>query len=146
MFWLPGGRVFDGAWAEDRPLRGTAMEPGGALSLATFDGKTLLGDGTWDKATRAPAGRLLSDARPAQGGGGGPPPAWETRVARPGGGGLAGVFRGLRPHGAATLEEGGLTFAAEYDGARTIAEGPVPVRKEVRHSNRRIFFFLIFFK
>jgi hypothetical protein len=33
--------------------------------------------------------------------------------------------------------EGGATYAAEYDGARTIAEGAVPVRKQVRRRRRR---------
>jgi hypothetical protein len=44
---------------------------------------------------------------------------------------VEGLFCGLRPQGAATLVEGGVAYAAEYDGARTIAEAPVPVRKQV---------------
>ena len=76
-----------------------------------------------------PAGRIASGGPPAQGGSGGPPPEWRGRAELPGGAVVEGVFCGLRPHGPATLAEGGVTYAAEYDGARTIAEGPVP--KEV---------------
>jgi hypothetical protein len=131
LFWLPGGRVFDGTWAEGFPLQGAAMEPDGALSLATFDGRTDLSTG-WSVAERALAGRVLSGGPPAQGGGGGPPAAWVGRVELRGGAVLEGELRGLRPHGPATLAEGGATYAVEYDGSRTVAEGPVPaMRKEV---------------
>jgi hypothetical protein len=86
----------------------------------------------WDNAERAPAGRVASGGPPAQGGGGGPPPAWRARVELPGGAVLEGGFVGLRPAGPATLAEGGgETYAVEYDGSRTVAEGPAPVRKEV---------------
>ncbi len=45
--------------------------------------------------------------------------------------------RGLRPDGPATLAEGGgAARAVEYDGARTLAEGPVPLHKEVRRRAR----------
>ncbi len=50
--WLPGGQVFDGAWAEGFPLQGTAMKPGGILFRATFDGKTDLTADSLDSATR----------------------------------------------------------------------------------------------
>ena len=134
MLWLPGGRVFDGAWAEDCPLQGTAMEPDGALSRATFNGETYLGDG-WYKAQRVPVGRIVS-GRPPPGGSGGPPPAWEGRAELADGTTMEGVFRGLRPDGRATVTEpGGAAHAAEYDGERTFAEGPVPVRKQA--SRRR---------
>jgi hypothetical protein len=33
-------------------------------------------------------------------------------------------------------ERGGAAYAAEYDGERTIAEGPVPVRKQARRPAR----------
>ena len=143
VVWLPSGRVFDGAWAEHCPLRGTAMEPDGALSLATFDGKLgteYLDDGSWAKAKRAPAGRVASGGPPPPGGRGGPPPAWAGRVELRGGAVLEGRLRGLRPDGPATLAEGGgAARAVEYDGARTLAEGPVPApRKEVRTPRARI--------
>jgi hypothetical protein len=35
---------------------------------------------------------------------------------------------------ARALVEGGVTYAAEFDGERTVAEGPVPVRKQVRRA------------
>ena len=147
--WLPGAqRVFDGAWAAGFPLQGTAMEPGGALFRVAFDGTTELKAG-WDKAIHgdwawtgwrndAPQARLLSGGPPLQGGSGGPPPAWKGRVElRDGGAVLEVLFSGLRPHGPATLVEGGVTYAAEYDGARTVAEGPVPVRKQVLRATPR---------
>ena len=50
---------------------------------------------------------------------------------------MEGVFRGLRPHGRATVtERGGAAYAAEYDGERTVAEGAVPVRKQARRPAR----------
>jgi hypothetical protein len=130
VLWLPDERTYDGAWAGDNPLQGTAMEPDGALSRATFDGETFLGVSNWHKAQRVPAGRIVS-GRPPPGGSGGPPPEWEGRVELGDGTKIAGVFRGLRPHGlAAVTEPGGAAYAAEYDGERTFAEGPVPVRKQ----------------
>jgi hypothetical protein len=138
VHWLPGGRVFDGAWAECRPLQGTAMEPDCTFSRATFDGKTILYDGTWDTAERAPGGRVVSGGPPAQGGSGGARREWEAEVAMADGTTLRGAMRGLSPHGPATLvERGGATYAAEYDGSRTVAEGPVPVRKQVRRPAAR---------
>ena len=134
VMWLPDECTYDGAWAGDRPLKGTAMEPDGALSRATFDGETGIPSG-WDKAQRVPAGRIVS-GRPPPGGSGGPPLEWEGRVELGDGTLIAGVFRGLRPHGRATVTEpGGAAYAAEYDGERTFAEGPVPVRKQA--SRRR---------
>ena len=128
--WLPGGRVFDGAWAGDCPLQGTAMEPDGALFRAAFDDKMDIED-DWDKAERVPAGRIASGGPPPPGGGGGPPPAWEGRAELADGTAVEGVFRGLLPHGRATVtERGGAACAAEYDGERTVAEGPVPVRRQ----------------
>jgi hypothetical protein len=133
--WLPDERTYDGAWAGDYPLQGTAMEPDGALSRATFDGETFLDVSNWRKAERVPAGRIVS-GRPPPGGSGGPPLEWEGRVELGDGTLIEGVFRGLRPHGQATVTEpGGAAHAAEYDGERTFAEGPVPVRKQA--SRRR---------
>ena len=137
--WLPDGRVFDGAWAGGFPLQGTAMEPDGALSRAAFDGMTYIH--RWEQAERIPAGRVVSGGPPPPGGKGGPPPEWLGRVELADGTAVEGAFRGLRPHGPATVtERGGAAYAAEYDGERTIAEGPVPVRKQVRRpgGNRRI--------
>jgi hypothetical protein len=136
VLWLPDERTYDGAWAGDRPLKGTAMEPDGALSRATFNGETYLGDG-WYRAQRVPVGRIVS-GRPPPGGSGGPPPEWKGRVELADGTLIAGVFRGLRPHGLATVTEpGGAAYAAEYDGERTFAEGPVPVRKQASLRRRR---------
>ena len=135
VLWLPNGRVFDGVWAANRPQQGTAMEPdrdGALLFRATFDGQTPLNADTWSQAERTPAGRIASGGPPPQGAPGGPLPAWEARVELPGGAVLEGTFCRLRPHGLATLTEGGVTYAVEYDGSSTIAENPVPVRKEVR--------------
>jgi hypothetical protein len=134
--WLPDGRVFDGAWADDRPLQGTAMEPDGTLFLAAFDGKALLGADTWNTAERAPAGRVASGGPPPQGGRGWPATAWKGRVERANGTAIEAEFCGLRPRGPATLVEGGVTYAVEYDGEWTVAEGPVPVRKQVRRAAR----------
>jgi hypothetical protein len=136
VLWLPDKRTYDGAWARKRPLQGTAMEPDGALSRATFDGKTPIKSG-WHKAERVPAGRIVS-GRPPPGGSGGPPLEWEGRVELADGTTIEGVFRGLRPHGPATVTEpGGAAYAAEYDGERTFAEGPVPVRKQASRRRRR---------
>ncbi len=134
VLWLSGGRVFDGVWAESFPQHGTAMEPGGALFRAKFDGKSFLSQ-AWYAAERVPAGRVASGGPPPHGGTGGTPPEWRGRAELLGGVVVDGVFRGLRPHGSATLEAGGVTYAAEYDGARTIAEEPVPVRKQVPPRN-----------
>ena len=146
LLWLSDERTYDGAWAGDYPLQGTAMEPDGALSRATFDasyqspveddGKTILEHG-WYEAQRVPAGRIVS-GRPPPGGCGGLPPEWEGRVELADGTMIEGVFRGLRPHGPATVTEpGGAAYAAEYDGERTFAEGPVPVRKQASRPCRR---------
>jgi hypothetical protein len=130
VVWIPGGRVFDGAWAGDCPLQGTAIEPDGTLFRAAFDGKSFLAV-NWDKAELVPAGRITSGGPPRPGGSGGPPPAWEGRAELRDGTAVEGVFRGLRPHGRATVtERGGAAYVAEYDGERTVAEGPVPVRKQ----------------
>jgi hypothetical protein len=138
VHWLSGGRVFDGVWAEGFPQHGTAMEPGGALFRAKFDGKSLLGAVSWAKAQRVPAGRVASGGPPPHGGSGGQK-IWRGRAELLGGVVVDGVFRGLRPHGSAVLAEGGARYLAEYDGARTIAEEPVPVRKQVRRpAHRRI--------
>ena len=134
VMWLPDERTYDGAWARGCPLKGTVMERNGALFRAAFDGETWLCDG-WYKAQRVPAGRIVS-GRPPPGGSGGPPLEWEGRVELGDGTLIEGVFRGLRPHGPATVtERGGAAYAAEYDGERTFAEGPVPVRKQA--SRRR---------
>ena len=110
------------------------MERDGALYRATYDGRT---GSNWDKAERVPAGRIVSGGPPPHGGSGGPPPAWAARVELADGTVVEGTFRGLRPHGAATVtERGGAAYAAEYDGERTIAEGPVPVRKQARRPAR----------
>jgi hypothetical protein len=138
MLWLPGGqRIFDGAWAGDSPLQGTAMEPGGALSRAAFDdGKLSLPD-SWDKVKRAPAGRIVRGGPPPPGGSDGPSPTWEGRVELTDGTTVEGFFLGLRPHGAATVtERGGAAYAAEYDGNATIGEGPIPLRKLVSRAAR----------
>jgi hypothetical protein len=127
VMWLPDGRVFDGEFAGGYPLRGTAMEPGGALFIAAFDGKTVLSAANWQAAVRAPGGRVAAGGGPPRAGGGGGP--WPARVALPGGAVLQGTFCGLRPHGEMTLEEGGVVYLVEYDGSRTVSEGPVPVRK-----------------
>jgi hypothetical protein len=131
--WLGDGRVFDGAWAGGFPLLGTAMEPdnGGALFRAAFDGRTVFSAANWGKASRVPVGRVAAGGAPPRGGGGGPATVWKARVELQSRAMLEGAFCGLRPHGPATLAEGGVEYAAEYDGARTIAEGPVPVRKQV---------------
>jgi hypothetical protein len=135
--WLPDERTYDGAWARNCPLQGTAMEPDGALSRATFDGEMYLNASNWHKAQRVPAGRIVS-GRPPPGGSGGPPLEWEGRVELGDGTTIAGVFRGLRPHGlAAVTEPGGVAYAAEYDGERTFAEGPVPVRKQASRRRTR---------
>ena len=146
VLWLPDERTYDGAWAGGYPLQGTAMEPDGALFRATFDGETDLSEGAWlgflklsgwHKAQRVPAGRIVS-GRPPPGGSGGPPLEWEGRVELADGTLIEGVFRGLRPHGPATVTEpGGAAYAAEYDGERTFAEGPVPVRKQASRRRRR---------
>jgi hypothetical protein len=135
--WLPDERTYDCAWAGGYPLQGTAMEPDGALSRAAFDGETDLLASNWDKAERVPAGRIVS-GRPPPGGSGGPPLEWKGRVELGDGTTIEGVFRGLRPHGPATVTEpGGAAYAAEYDGERTFAEGPVPVRKQASRRRRR---------
>ena len=127
---LHDGRVFDGTWVKGRPLQGTALEPDGALFRARFNGRTWLTIADWGKAVRAVAGRVAAGGPPATGGGSGPAAAeWEGRVEMAEGTSVEGWFRGLRPHGRATVTEpGGAAYAAEYDGKRTIAEGPVPVR------------------
>ena len=67
-----------------------------------------------------------------------PPPVWEGRVELQDETVVEGVFCGLRPHGlAAVTEPGGAAYAAEYDGERTFAEGPVPVRKQASLRRRR---------
>jgi hypothetical protein len=127
VLWIPGGRTFDGVWAKDCPLQGTAMEPGGALFHAAFDGKTFIPSG-WDKAARVPAGHIATRRQACRRH---LPPAWEGRAKLADGTTVDGVFRGLRPHGRATLtERGGAAYAAEYDGERTIGEGPMPVSKQ----------------
>jgi hypothetical protein len=136
VLWLLGGRIFDGSWADGRPLRGTAMEPDGALFLAKFNGKAFLDNANWGKEERAPSGRVACGGPPRQGGSGGPPPAWEGQVELLGGAVLSGVFRGLRPDGPGTLSEGGgEARGGEYDGSWTIAEGHVPM--EVCRRRRR---------
>jgi hypothetical protein len=130
LLWILGGRAFDGAWEGAYPLQGTTMEPDGTLFRAVFDGETLLDDSNWYEAERVPAGCIVS-GRPPPGGSGRPPPEWEGQVELADGTTIEGVFRGLRPHGRATVtERGGAAYAAEYDGERTFAEGPVPVRKQ----------------
>jgi hypothetical protein len=131
LMWLPlparPGKqiVFEGSFAEGCPVEGTAMEPGGALFRVAFTHRAPLSAKTLHAAKRTPAGRVTSGAPPAEAGGG-PPPPWSTRVED-------GVFRGLRPDGPATLvERGGAAYEAEYDGTRTIAEQPRPVRTQVR--------------
>jgi hypothetical protein len=132
LLWLPGGnRVFDGTFADGFPLQGTALESDGALYYVALDGQTYITTAFSDKAARTPAGRVVWGGAPPQGEGGGPSPTWTARVELPDGVVLEGEFHGLRPDGLATLVEGGATYAVEYDGARTIAEGPEPVRKEV---------------
>ena len=147
VHWLRGGqRVFDGEWAAGFPLRGTAMEPDGTLFRVTFDGETLLSADSLDKAihgdwawigwrNKASAGRVAAGGSPPQGGDGGPPPAWRGRVELGDGTVVVGTLHGLRLRGPATVvEPSGATYAAEYDGVRTLAEGPVPVRTQVRRA------------
>jgi hypothetical protein len=136
VLWLPGGRVFDGTFAEGFPQQGTAMETGGALFHAAC-GKELLGAASLNTAGYTPAGRVAGGP-PPQGGNGSLAVAWRARVELPGGTVVEGMFRGLRPHGPATLVEGGgAAYAVEYDGVRTLAEGAEPLHKEVRTSAAR---------
>jgi hypothetical protein len=132
VLWHPGGRVFDGIFAGGNPLQGTLMETDGALFHAIFAGKSLQGVASLALAECTPAGRIASGGQPPQGGDGGSAEEWRARVEIPGGIVVEGVFCGLRPNGQATLVEGdGAAYEAEYDGARTLAEGAVPMRKQV---------------
>ena len=137
VHWLPGGkRVFDGAWAEDFPLRGTVLEPGGGLFLINFDGKTPFSADSLDKAERTPAGRILSGELPNLKLG---RDEWRSRVELADGTVMLGLFRGLRPHGPMTILRGEISYKVEYDGEKTIAELLVPVSKVcalARHCSR----------
>ena len=136
--WLPSGRLFEGIWSTDRPQRGTAMEPDGALTLATFNGKIFLNEETWNKGKRVPIGRVSEGGPPPPPPGSGAPPAWKGRVELDDGTAVDGEFRGLRPYGRATLmERGGATRVEEYDGERTIAEDPVPESKKASSTTHR---------
>jgi hypothetical protein len=146
----PDGRLFDGAWAKGYPLHGAAMDPDGVFYLAKYDGKTYLTIENWDKAERVRKGRIVSGGPTAPGDGrGGPAAAEEMTVVLEDGTKITGPFSALRPVGRATLvERDGRTYDVEYDGLRTIAEGPAPVRKEVPRAararnrcNRRLRFF-----
>ncbi len=79
------------------------MEPDGALFRAKFDGRTPLSAATWDRADRAPAGRVAAGGGPAAGGG----RRWRGAVELRGGAVVEGLFGGLGPDGPATLVEGG---------------------------------------
>jgi hypothetical protein len=127
------GRFFDGEWADDFPLRGTAKETDGALSFAVFDGKTRVCSG-WRKAARTVVGRVVR-GRPSlyrEDGG-----RWIGTVQFVGGERYAGELRWLRPC-SGVLTEAGARFWVEYDGAAALGEGdavgrmPSPASKEVR--------------
>jgi hypothetical protein len=133
LMWLPRGRVFDGAWAADYPLQGTFMEHDGTLFRATFDGETGILD--WGEKELVLVGRIASGRLPPPGRSGGPPPVWDGLAKLEDGTSVGGMFRGLRPYGRATVTElGGEPYMAEYDGERTIAEDPVPIRMQASHS------------
>jgi hypothetical protein len=123
--WLPGrGRCFEGTWAYDFPMRGTAFDPSGELSLAVFNGSSGV-IRSWYKATRTPVGRL-ADGRAPKGGNGGPA-VWTTTVQLEDGSRYEGSARGLSPYGAGLLfrpkgPPQGLRIMS--DGRKSFAEGP----------------------
>ncbi len=139
LYWAADGqRVFDGSFEIGRPLQGTLLDPDGALFYADYHGETFfsvlnLPSSAWDRATRTPAGRVVGGGVPPHGGPHGGA-AWEAaRVELPCGAVLEAVrMEGLRPCGAAVLVRGGERRRVEYDGWTTLAEGPTPVRLEVR--------------
>ena len=136
ILWLPGrGRCFDGTWAQDHPLRGTALDSDRGLYRCIFDGKlsTLKG---WHKAERSLAGRLVG-GRPAKGGdGGGRGALWAAVVELDGGRRYAGPARGLAPCGTGWLfgpggPPGGVRVVC--DGRAGFGEGPAwEVRGDLR--------------
>jgi hypothetical protein len=138
IMWIPGGKIFDGEWANFCPVRGTAMEADGTFFHAEFDGSTRLSSQSWSAARRKPAGRIVEGLPPC-GIGGGAAGVWVGAVELCGDRNVCtayrGELRGLRPCGKGVLiEAGGMLFQVEHDGTRSLAEELTPVRKEVDHS------------
>jgi hypothetical protein len=132
--WLPhGARRFEGDWARGHPLRGTAVDADGAVSLAAFDGAAPLSPATWARATHRPWGRLAPwPPPPGAPGGPGGPAEWEVAAARGDGGGeFAGRMRGLCPLRGVETDAAGRRRRVEYAGDVTLAEDPEPVFVEV---------------
>jgi hypothetical protein len=131
------GRIFDGVWAGDCPVRGTAMEASGALTSVAFRTGAFIWS-AWDDAARAPAGWVV-DGRPPRGGGG----RWRGAVHDVAGTLYEGELQWLRACGEGVLTEGGATFLVKFpEGTATLAQGavsgrmPAPALKEVRTPRR----------
>ncbi len=125
---LADGRIFEGRFNGDMPVSGQMVELGGAVFLASFDGKTAIWD--WQPTDRRRVGALeggRGDARR---------PGWLREFAwDEGGGRFGGSWRGTCPVAGTLVKADGSEWAVVYDGRTTFAEGAAPV-VEVRAHRR----------
>ena len=132
-----GRRLYDGAWAEGRPMGGAALDGDGVVWRAAIPDRCTemlwiadiwLKDRVSDGWTRA--GVTVTAGRPpAEAPGSG---EWAGAWAWEGGGRVEGLLRGLRPVAGVETDGDGRRWRVTYDGERTLAEGLVATSRTVR--------------
>ena len=124
-------RRFEGAWADDRPLHGTALDQERIIYRAEFDGTTHISD-AWG-AEAVPRGwrrwGQVMKSRPAEELLG----AWAGTLVRDDGTRFEGILHGLCPLGGVETNASGARCTVTYAGELTLAEDPPPLTKEVPH-------------
>lgn len=124
-------RRFEGSWARDRPLQGTAIDNDGIIYLAEFDGENYISEQweagvvpSWERWGRKLHGNLGDEFV-------GNTAEWAGIVQRKDGTQFEGILRGLCPLGGVETDVHGARFRVLYSGDCTLAEEPIPINKEV---------------
>ena len=132
-------RRFEGAWAEDRPLRGTALDHARVIYQAEFDGTAYISDAWGLEAGMPPGwrrwGRVVK-GRPAEALLG-QSAEWAGTMVRDDGARFEWILRGLCPLGGVETDSFGARYAVTYSGKLTLAEDPPSLTKEVWEQRAR---------
>ncbi len=121
-----GKRIFDGKWAMDFPLKGTALDEDRGIYSAKFDGKTLF-DSAWQPPSiphEWTRWGTLQEGWPVQ------TLEWTGKVLRVDGTSFEGQLLWLRSISGIETDLNGSRYAVTYKGSRTLAEKQQPETKQ----------------